>query len=120
MHRNLLFFAFASCIILSLYACGHQGKINCLGLEVPRFKNPKVDALVQLKDSITCLAFEYQQKGTEIPYELTYEISAGGARHMEIFELLDKDGDQAEIDKYGEFNQALGKKAMELRQQQNQ
>lgn len=110
--RNLIIkIAVLSFLFLSLVSCKNEKNYNCYGLRIPDFKNPVVDSLVRAKEAAMCVVVEKLERGEEPTFEEGMEYGMNGMRHMTIFEMLDKDGDQKEIDKYGEYNQALGKKS---------
>jgi hypothetical protein len=95
-------------VFLSLLSCKNEKDHNCFGVRIPDFKNPRVDSLVRVKDAAMCVVVERIKKGEEPTFEEGLDYSNNGMRHMTIFEWLDADGDQKEIDKYGEFNVKMG------------
>ena len=102
---KILFPAFAAVLLLICFSsCAQQGGSNCFGVPIPDFKNPKVDSLVQERETIRCRLVAKIENGEEITSSDQFDWSNDGMRHMNIFEVLDKDGDQGEVDKYGEFH----------------
>lgn len=114
MRNFIIKIALPSFLFLSLIGCKNEENYNCYGLRIPDFKNPAVDSLVRAKDAAMCAVVEKLERGEEPTFEEGLEYGQNGMRHMTIFEILDKDGDQKEIDKYGEYNQALGEKSSEF------
>lgn len=114
MRSTILKIILPSFLFLSLIACKNEKNYNCYGLRVPDFKNPAVDSLLRMKEAAMCAVVEKLERGEEPTFEEGMEYGMNGMRHMTIFEMLDKDGNQKEIDKYGDYNLALGKKSSEF------
>ncbi|MFZ2897369.1 MAG: hypothetical protein WA004_02030 [Saprospiraceae bacterium] len=114
MRNTINKLALPALFLLGLISCKNEKDYNCYGLRVPDFKNPMVDSLVRAKDAAMCAVVEKLEKGEEPSFEEGLEYGQNGMRHMTIFEILDKDGDQKEIDKYGDYNLALGEKSSEF------
>jgi hypothetical protein len=113
--RNLILkIALSSFLFLSLVSCENEKDYSCYGIRIPDFKNPILDSLVRVKEAAMCAVVEKLEKGEEPTFEEGVEYGQNGMRHMTIFEILDKDGDQKEIDKYGDYTLELGKKSSEF------
>lgn len=110
MRDLIIKFALPSFLFLSLIGCRNEKNYNCFGVRIPDFKNPAIDSLVRVKEAILCNVVEKLERGEEPTFEEGMEYGQNGMRHMTIFEMLDKDGDQKEIDKYGDFNLEMGEK----------